>query len=63
MIRYTRIGDQIKRMVLMPWGSAALITPARVPAPVRETFKNIPACGHVEVEWDPKARKAKFVPS
>lgn len=61
MTRYTSFAGTIARIKPFP-GGYAIVTAARVPAPVRATFKQVHFGGTTEVDWDPKAREAKLVP-
>jgi len=61
MTRYTSFAGTIARIEPLPFGYA-IVTAARVPAPVRAVFKRVDFGGVAEVDWDPKAREAKIVP-
>ncbi len=62
MIRYTSFASTIKRIKPFGYGQYAIVTAARVPAPVKAVFKQVHFGGITEVDWDPKTREAKLVP-
>ncbi len=61
MIRYTSFAGTLARIEPFP-GGYAVVRAARIPAPVRAVFREVHHGGTTEIDWDPKARKAKVVP-
>lgn len=62
MIRYTRMGSTIVRLVKVPYGYE-LQPRKRVPRPVQQFFRERAHLGgFLEADFDPKTRAVSFVP-